>query len=264
MSRYLQGSNFKVFVIAAVMFTYGFSSGYFKIFPFQIIDNIHTAIIQTINPTNKVKSDKRQKKPKNNGTKQLSTPYYLTKLSTFKESKISPDYIIVGDSLIDGAPWHELLNGVSIINRGIAGDTTLGVLNRIQNSLALKPKKLFLMIGINDLKWGFIIKQSIDNYKKILVKIKNNNVQTTVFSVIYPGKLHQEKYFKKFGGDLQKRVQLFNKELKQECNKQGIKYLDINGSFVENGFLKKGFSYDGLHLNGLAYVKFAELLQNNL
>ncbi|MBF0445807.1 MAG: hypothetical protein HQL68_09460 [Magnetococcales bacterium] len=264
MSQYLRGSTFKILFIAAVMFTYGFSSGHFKIFPYKIIDNIHTAIIQTIHPAKKVDNKINQKQPIKQGNKHLQSPYYLGKLSLFKQLKTSPDYIIIGDSLIDGADWHELLNGVSIINRGIAGDTTFGVLNRIENSLALKPKKLFIMIGINDLKWGFSIEQSIDNYKQILATIKKSKINTTVLSVIYPGKFNQEKYLKKFGGDLQKRVQLFNKELEEECSKQGIDYVDVNSSFIENGFLKEEFSFDGLHLNGLAYVKFAELLHNYL
>ncbi|MBF0381021.1 MAG: hypothetical protein HQL69_08380 [Magnetococcales bacterium] len=264
MSQLLKGSTIKILVLAAVMFTYGFSSGYFKIFPFQIIDNIHTAVIKIINPAKKSQNSKKEQSVKIQKNKNYRTHYYLGRLSTFKQSTISADYIIIGDSIVDSAEWHELLVGVSIVNRGIAGDTTFGVLRRINNSLSKKPKKLFLMVGINDIEWGYDIEQSIENYKKIIAIIKQSKIQATIFSVIYPGKSQQEIYLKKFKGDLQKRVQLFNQLLEKECVKEGINYVDVNSTFIKDGFLNDEFSYDGLHLNGVAYSKFAEILKNNL
>src|SRR5271165_261445 len=39
--------------------------------------------------------------------------------------------VMLGDSLTEGGPWLELTGCPSIVNRGIGGDTTKGVLGRL-------------------------------------------------------------------------------------------------------------------------------------
>ena len=59
--------------------------------------------------------------------------------------------IFLGDSLTE---WFELgkyFPGLAIINEGIAGDTTYGVLQRLEAIIKKPAKKIFLMIGINDI-----------------------------------------------------------------------------------------------------------------
>ena len=50
---------------------------------------------------------------------------------------------MLGDSITDEAQWDELLNSTTIQNRGISGDTTSGVLDRL-NSMKKKSKKPLL------------------------------------------------------------------------------------------------------------------------
>ena len=62
--------------------------------------------------------------------------------------------VFLGDSITQG--WHDDLDGsfpdLKVANRGIAGDTTRGVLIRLQEDvLALNPRAVVLLIGTNDL-----------------------------------------------------------------------------------------------------------------
>jgi lysophospholipase L1-like esterase len=62
--------------------------------------------------------------------------------------------VFLGDSITQG--WHDdmdgLFPGLKVANRGIAGDTTRGVLIRLQEDvLALNPRAVVLLIGTNDL-----------------------------------------------------------------------------------------------------------------
>jgi lysophospholipase L1-like esterase len=60
--------------------------------------------------------------------------------------------VFLGDSITDFFRVNEFFPGVYVINRGISGDTTDGVLNRLAESVyELSPSKIFLMIGTNDL-----------------------------------------------------------------------------------------------------------------
>src|SRR5262249_30423801 len=64
------------------------------------------------------------------------------------------DIVMLGDSLTHFGEWGELLDRPRVANRGVGMDTTRDVLDRIDAVTALRPRVLFLMIGINDLLDG--------------------------------------------------------------------------------------------------------------
>jgi len=79
-------------------------------------------------------------------------PYYVARISIFDQIPLSSDDIVfVGDSITDQGEWEQLFHSLNVKNRGIGADTTQGVLHRLQEITNAKPKKIFLMIGINDL-----------------------------------------------------------------------------------------------------------------
>lgn len=61
----------------------------------------------------------------------------------------STGVIMLGDSLTEQNLWVESLRCV-VSNRGISGDTSQDILNRLDEVIAEKPKIVFLQIGIND------------------------------------------------------------------------------------------------------------------
>ncbi len=65
-----------------------------------------------------------------------------------------------------------------IKNRGISADVTEGVLLRIDEVTDSKPLKIFIMIGINDLAFGYSKKEILQNFKAIINKIKNDSPKT--------------------------------------------------------------------------------------
>ena len=68
--------------------------------------------------------------------KEFSPYYYEKKNSQFeflKKSDKQYRFVMRGDSITDHGEWNELLGREDVINRGIGGDTTYGVLKRIAN-----------------------------------------------------------------------------------------------------------------------------------
>jgi hypothetical protein len=58
--------------------------------------------------------------------------HYLNRVALFKQEPIVVGKIIMlGNSITEGGDWKKLLKDSTIINRGIGGDVTFGVLNRI-------------------------------------------------------------------------------------------------------------------------------------
>ena len=59
--------------------------------------------------------------------------------------------VFVGDSLTENYNVYEYFKDYNVYNRGIGGDTTSGLLNRMKESIYdLEPKVVVLLIGIND------------------------------------------------------------------------------------------------------------------
>ena len=85
--------------------------------------------------------------------------------------------VFLGDSITQ--EWKglaEAFPGVKIANRGISGDTSRGVLIRLQEDvLALKPTAVVLLVGTNDLEEGATPETIAGNLTLILQAFKKHN-----------------------------------------------------------------------------------------
>jgi lysophospholipase L1-like esterase len=91
--------------------------------------------------------------------------------------------VFLGDSITQG--WGDDMGGsfpgVKVANRGISGDTTRGVLIRLdQDVLALQPSGVVLLIGTNDLEEGAEPETIAANLKLILAKLKAHNAKMPI------------------------------------------------------------------------------------
>lgn len=91
--------------------------------------------------------------------------------------------VFLGDSITQG--WGDNMGnsfpGVKVANRGISGDTTRGVLIRLQEDvLSLHPQAIVLLIGTNDLEEKAEPETATANLKLILAAIKQNNPKLPV------------------------------------------------------------------------------------
>jgi len=151
------------------------------------------------------------------------------------------DIVVLGDSLTYRMKWNEL-SDMPIINRGIDGDTTKGVLYRMDLIYKLHPKKVFIMVGINDIITGHSIEEVFSNYKKILQSLKEKNIIPYVQSTLFTTE-----------DDFNIQVEKLNISLKEYCNSNKIIFIDINEKLAPNNTLIEDYTYDGVHLNDNAY-----------
>jgi lysophospholipase L1-like esterase len=91
--------------------------------------------------------------------------------------------VFLGDSITQG--WGDDMggsfSGVKVANRGISGDTTRGVLIRLeQDVLALSPSGVVILIGTNDLEEGADPETIAANVKLIVAKLKTHNPKMPV------------------------------------------------------------------------------------
>ena len=166
--------------------------------------------------------------------------------------------VFLGDSITEG--WKRLAQDfpdIKVVNRGIGGDTTRGVLYRLNaDVLALKPAAVVLLIGINDIALGAKPEDIADNIKGILMDLKQSNPHMPVIVCkVMPSS--QKQY--RPAGQIKQLNALVDEIVKSDpqfirCDTWSI-YAD------ENGNCKKEEFPDLLHPNGIGYAKWADVLR---
>ncbi|NOI65726.1 lysophospholipase [Vibrio sp. 99-8-1] len=165
------------------------------------------------------------------------------------------DTVMFGDSITEWGLWGEMFPSLSIINRGIAGDTTLGMLSRIDTTLQLKPNKLFVMAGINDIAQGHHVDDIFKRYVEMLSTWKANDIEPIVQSTLYVGQRLS---------DWNPLVAELNRLLAQYCHESGITFVDLTEKLCPNALLPIEYSCDELHLRAAAYQQWRETIAHLL
>ncbi len=202
--------------------------------------------------------------------------YFGSELPDFEQSKViefrednktrAPGGIVFcGDSITAGFPFEEVLPDVPIANRGIGGDSIWGLLRRLDvSAYELRPRTLFLMIGINDV---FINKMSPGEYAELydylLSQLQENCPDCRIYvQSLLPvrGRIANIE-----SADLNTMVLNVNRELEAVARKHHVKFIDLHPAFCdEKGELKTEYSDDGVHPNRAGYALWARLVARPL
>jgi lysophospholipase L1-like esterase len=147
-----------------------------------------------------------------------------------------------------------LLTAEAIVrNRGIAGDTTDGVLARLDEIIASKPRALFIMIGTNDLWSSNSAKRTVGNIEKMIVAVKGGSPRTRIFvQTVLPIRSDPQR---------NNKVRNINTKLHDVAGAHDIGLIDTYSMAVDrDGLLKAEFTDDGVHLTAAGYAAWVALL----
>ncbi|WP_163830946.1 GDSL-type esterase/lipase family protein [Spartinivicinus ruber] len=237
-TRYLP--NYKTVFMAtfclAVGLSYGMASIQYEFFPYSQIIWLKKSLF----PEKKVK-------PFSKGY----SYYYNRKVSFFSTYTVNARNVMLGDSITDDAEWHELLPGYSIVNRGIAGDTIAGTLNRL-DVIPSDTKQVFLMLGTNDIIRRTPFDEMVKNYQIILARLQARGITPIIQSTLFFG-----ERFKPFN----LTVTRLNDELLALAKNFGIQYIDLNERLAPDGVLEAKYTIDGIHLYGAGYIQWQQVIE---
>lgn len=117
---------------------------------------------------------------KNDEWEEFIKAYRQSKIESYiAENSLYDDYEVdvafLGDSLTDGYDVKMYYSQYTVVNRGIGGDTTFDLENRIEvSAYDLKPKVAVMLIGANNFKTMF------DNYENLVAGLKTNLPDTEI------------------------------------------------------------------------------------
>lgn len=189
--------------------------------------------------------------------------YYYQRASLFEKLPVDDnDIIFLGNSITDGAEWAELFNNPDVKNRGISGDITMGVYDRLDAILSGQPAKIFLLIGINDVARGTSADSIVQNIRLITETIMTKSPDTHLF---LQSVLPVNDSFDKFHGHTSryKMVPEINDQLKKLAKEKNVTFIDLFTHFVNESGIKMDAKYtnDGLHLTGEGYLLWKEIVE---
>lgn len=188
---------------------------------------------------------------------------YTEKMELFNKMPIRKGAIIfVGNSLTDAGRWSDIAPELPILNRGISGDISFGVVARLDEIIRHQPQKVFLMIGVNDLKRGVPTSYIIANYKKIVERIQKESPKTKIYlNSILP--INESKLIEPFRAVKNTDVAQLNAALKNiSLSKKNVKYVDLHQVVADKqGQLREDLTPDGIHLEVAAYIEVVDYLK---
>jgi len=201
--------------------------------------------------------------------------FYFGRIDEFKNDPIGFNKIVfLGNSITYGIRNHESLFDVNnIVNRGISGDYTEGILSRLNEIIYYKPIAVFLLIGLNDFFDDNTLRpeRTPENIGKNIIRIANTIKKGSPDSKIYiqtimpinnkqylEDKPYVEFLWPEYNPSINEQVIQLNNFIKQNSN---FEIIDLYPSFVNSsGSMKRNLSRDGVHLNDNGYKIWIEQL----
>lgn len=161
--------------------------------------------------------------------------------------------VTIGDSLSMWMPTEALPSGQLWLNQGISGDTTTGVLHRLDSLRHARPSQIYVMAGINDLRKGATDYQILTNLRLIMQQLRQDHPQAHILvQSILPTAI----------GIPNDRIRRLNVALATMAQEEGTEYLDLYSHFADaRGEMRPELTTDGLHLSAMGYNVWQSVLR---
>ena len=167
--------------------------------------------------------------------------------------------VFFGDSITQGwgVDFKKSFDDLKLANRGIGGDTTRGMLLRLQEDvLAVNPKAVVLLMGTNDIEVEVPVEAIGRNFQKIIAALKAHDPKMPVIVCrIFPSSATKKRPKETIAAV----NALFDAAVK---NDPQFTVLDTYALFANpEGDAIPALFPDLLHLNGAGYAKWASALR---
>jgi lysophospholipase L1-like esterase len=168
--------------------------------------------------------------------------------------RIQADVVFLGDSITEFGLWDEWIPDLSVVNRGVAGDTSEGVLKRLDSAVG-NQRFISILIGSNDIVLGLDQDKIAGNIETIISEIGARSPTT---KILLNSVMPRTRSFRSTIVNLNKRLQAIT-------NSSGVTFIDLWPALSDSsGELRPEFSLDRTHLTGAGYEVWVRILREHL
>ncbi len=188
--------------------------------------------------------------------------YWQQRVTLFDRLPVEEDDIVfLGNSITDGGEFAEIFEMENCLNRGIRSDIINGVLKRLEQVTKGHPKKIFLLIGINDVSHGHSAQKIAAMYETLVEKIREESPESQLYvQSVMPINNDFKRYKNLLGRE--KVIPELNTLIEDIALRHGAVYVDLWPALVgaDGAKLDRRYTNDGLHLTGAGYQAWAEAI----
>ena len=191
-----------------------------------------------------------------------STAHYNKRVDQFEQEGgiDSTSIVMLGNSLTENArDWAQRIGTErQIVNRGIIGDNTTGMSERLCQITPHHPRAIFLMAGINDMSGGTSSTEVASRVIALIEQIRQQSPETVLFvQSILP--INESNGRWKTLTDRTDDIPYANMLIRAYCQSNDIMYIDIFSRMTRgrSNELRADLTTDGLHLTEQGYKVWA-------
>lgn len=190
--------------------------------------------------------------------------HYRERMEAFRgEAVHRGGVVMLGNSITEFGDWKRLFGDSGVVNRGIAGDNTFGMMERLSDVIVRRPAKVYIEAGINDIGQGVPAGMIVGNIASIVqyVRVKSPGTKVYVVSVLPTNDRAKAVYPEVAGKN--EAVREVDRRLREGAGKYGYTYVDLASRVADgSGNLDEQYSKsDGLHLNEVGYGVLVRILK---
>jgi len=176
----------------------------------------------------------------------------------FEAVPVPPGRVLfLGDSLTEGGLWPDLFPDLATSNRGIGGEATYDLLERLDAAIN-DPVAVSLMIGTNDLHGPRDLRDTaqVAGRTEDIIRRIRESAPSALFLV--NSVLPRTEHFTA-------QIRELNERNRSAADRHGATYVDLWPTFADAaGAIKKEYARDNLHLTPAGYLAWAEVLRPHL
>lgn len=173
--------------------------------------------------------------------------------------------VFLGDSITDRWNLATSFPGKPYVNRGIGSQVTAQMLLRFhQDVVALKPKAVVILAGINDVQ-GFLQQETpeqIESNWEAMADLADAHHIKVVFGSLLPVNNYTEAAKDVVKERKPELLVALNSWLRAFCARRGYVYADYHAALVDpNGMMTAAYTQDGVHPLDNGYAVMAPVAQ---
>ena len=168
--------------------------------------------------------------------------------------------IFLGNSLTELFDLDHYFADSCILNCGIVGDFTEGLLKRAGTIVKLQPEKLFIEIGINDMIEKISLDEICGNYEELIKLVKKGSPSTKIYiQSNLPVIINRPSLFTN-DEDVNNLIVKQNENLKKLASETGCVYIDVYTAMSKEKNRESLFIWDGIHFTPKGYEIWKNVL----
>lgn len=165
--------------------------------------------------------------------------------------------VFLGDSITEWGWWEEFFPDLPVVNRGIGGNTTTDVLNRLDTAV-VRPRAVSLMIGTNDLHGPRSTRSIAGIAERTHQIVRRIRAEAPESRILLNSVLPHTPLWAP-------RIQELNRLYRTIADEEDIQFVDLWPSYADDqGGLLKAHTSDNLHLTIPGYQPWVAILRSLL